>query len=64
MIMSHTQKDTLNFAVANFVKEYNRKFPLKSITEREFNIIHEFSCYLTPVSDELVFPKQLMDCGT
>jgi len=58
-----SQKDTLNFAVAKFIREYNAKFPLSKITEREFNIIHEFSCYITPISDEMIFPKRLMDCS-
>ena len=62
--MSHSQKDTLNFALAIFIKEYNSKFPLDKVNERDFNLLHEFTCYLTPVSDDLIFPKRLMDCAT
>lgn len=58
-----TQKNTLNFALAQFCREYNNKYLDSKISEREFNLLHEFVFYLTPVSDGLIFSKRLMDCA-
>lgn len=58
-----SQKDTLNFALANFCREYNGRFGMHKVTSREFDLLHEFVCYITPVSDQLMFPKRLQEAG-
>lgn len=53
-------RDTMNFYLSSFAKEYNLKFPKNPITDRELNLLHEFTHYLMPIS-EVAMDKRIME---